>query len=153
MVSIRVLPTKKWNRRSSSNLVLERKENRLLVWVSVLEIIPSSSPQFQSSFWVTLSRFTSYLLINLWLVPPLQTLFFSLKNSIFKNLGFDLLFGFQLQNQVCVQFQFQNQVQFSDLTSNQVLEPNGYFPSGIGGGDLLVLDFKTGSILHKGQSR
>jgi hypothetical protein len=39
-----------------------------------------------------------------------------------------------------------------DLTSNQVLEPNGYFSSGIGG-DLLVLDFKTGSILHKGQSR
>jgi hypothetical protein len=34
-----------------------------------------------------------------------------------------------------------------DLTSNQVLEPNGYFSSGIGG-DLLVLDFKTGSILH-----
>jgi hypothetical protein len=39
-----------------------------------------------------------------------------------------------------------------DLTSNQVLEPNGYFWSGIGG-DLLVLDFKTGSILDKGQSR
>jgi len=34
-----------------------------------------------------------------------------------------------------------------DLTANQVLEPNGYFSSGIGG-DLLVLDFKTGSILH-----
>jgi hypothetical protein len=39
-----------------------------------------------------------------------------------------------------------------DLTSNQVLEPNGYFSIGIGG-DLLVLDFKTGSILDKGQSR